>query len=505
MTSQAASEVIARLGTRKAMQDPTFFVGRKQKLLELEPCLRGNAAWLSGVRRIGKSSLARQLMARGSKHGTRSVWVGMGDVTGLDFFEQMLTRTLSEAGVVRTETPRSDFEALAYSAREDSPVLIVYDEFDRIAANLQTDEQAFLRRLTDHCEHFGYLFITRTEPGVLVEQVPDEMSRLLGVCTLVRMGGLERGDVPELMTRVAKALDCPEASECAESIWSLVGGHSIAVMALATAVAVQLTYNGWHSGLFGEVQDLRKREVLDMLGSLWRDLAPAIREALLEGDPTSLSDGVRGMLRSDGYHARADGLIRPAWLLEVGKALGIAPPSVGFDQQPMSHVERFHDLIFSVNAILRRGGYPRGFELSPEVLQHYWLTRIDTNKGNLIESVNHLSKVIYEGARKKVGKNGKCRLPAPLVSKLTRHRGFLHLVALRNFYDHDPEWDKDGERLNQNFLNEGDVYLCHCGVRHPTEPSHWLHIRTGLLQDLIGMLEELEAEARSLPSMSGNS
>ena len=122
MTSQAASEAIARLGTRKAMQDPTFFVGRKQKLLELEPCLRGNAAWLSGVRRIGKSSLARQLVARGSKHGIRSVWVGMGDVTGLDFFEQMLTRTLSKAGVARTDTPRSDFEAFANTARADSPV-----------------------------------------------------------------------------------------------------------------------------------------------------------------------------------------------------------------------------------------------------------------------------------------------------------------------------------------------------------------------------------------------
>ena len=221
----------------------------------------------------------------------------------------------------------------------------MYDEFDRIAANIQTDEQAFLRRITDHCEHFGYLFITRAEPSVLVEQVPDEMSRLLGVCTVVRMGALERGDVTELMTRVAKALDSLEASECAEPIWSLVGGHSIAVMALATAVAVQLAQGGWRNGLFEEVQELHKKEIVDMLGSLWRDLAPVVRQALIEGDPASLSDGARGMLRSDGYFSRTDGLIRPAWLLMVGEALGIAPSSVGIDDQPISQVERLHALI----------------------------------------------------------------------------------------------------------------------------------------------------------------
>lgn len=499
---QNTADTIARLGTRKAMRDATFFVGRKKTLLELEPCLRGNAAWLSGVKRIGKSSLARQLLARSNKHSARTIWVGMGDVSGLDFFDQTLTRVLSEAGITCLSTPRSDFEALANSACKDRPILIVFDEFDRIATNLQMDEQAFLRRLTDHCEHFGYLFITRTEPSVLVEQVPDEMSRLLGCCTAIRLGALERGDVKELMARVANALGCEEVRECAETIWSLVGGHSIAVMTFAKAIAVHVATDGWRIDAFKEIQDLRKQEIAEILAGLWRDLVPPIRQALIDRDPEELSDSTRTTLRSDGYFSRSDGLIRPAWLCEVGEMLGIAPSIVGLEDQPLSRVERLHALMYSVNAISRRGGYPRAFEISPELLRHYLLTRIAANERSLAESVNHLSKVIYEGARKKPGGGAQWRLPSSVVSSLKKHIGYQQLVALRNFCDHDPEWDMDADQPNSNFVNEGDVYSRHCGTRNPSVALHWLQVRNGLLQDLIGMLEQLETEIRLLPALA---
>jgi hypothetical protein len=271
-------------------------------------------------------------------------------------------------------------------------------------------------------------------------------------------------------------------------------------MAFAKAVAVHVASDGWQERAFAEIVDRRKEDILELLGSLWRDLAPAVRQALIDGDPSTISDATRAMLRSHGYFSRSDGLIRPAWLCEVGQTLGIAPLVTGSDDQPISRVERLHALMHSINAILRRGGYQRGFETSTELLKHYLLTRMTVNEQNVVECVNHLSKVLYEGARRRAGGGKEWRLPPSLVTTFKKHIGYQQLVALRNFWDHDPEWDMKADRPNSNFVNEGDVYIRQCGTRNPTSAVQWQQVRDGLVQDLIRALEELEAGAQSLPA-----
>ena len=50
---------------------------------------------------------------------------------------------------------------------------------------------------------------------------------------------------------------------------------------------------------------------------------------------------------------------------------------------------------------------PSGFKVSTELCRHYLLTRIAADARNLIDSVNHLSKVIYEGATKEGRREGR--------------------------------------------------------------------------------------------------
>src|SRR5687767_10356878 len=85
--------VLTRLSARQGLTDFTYFVGRRDILRELTGVGAGNNVWIYGVRRVGKSSVARRLQEDSVARGVRSIWVDMSDAHA-SRFDAMLRRTL---------------------------------------------------------------------------------------------------------------------------------------------------------------------------------------------------------------------------------------------------------------------------------------------------------------------------------------------------------------------------------------------------------------------------
>jgi hypothetical protein len=112
--------------------------------------------------------------------------------------------------------------------------------------------------------------------------------------------------------------------------------------------------------------------------------------------------------------------------------------------------------------------------------------------------VNHLSKTVYEGCRRGGGGEGEWRLPAEVVTVFKATRGYQQLVAMRNFWDHDPWRGTRLDEASRNFKNEGDVYQQHCGSRSPTAVSDWCRIRDGIVSDLVRALEDVSSAVKQI-------
>ena len=243
-----------------------------------------------------------------------------------------------------------------------------------------------------------------------------------------------------------------------------------------------------------EVIDRKRREVDMHLRSLWHDLRAASRSMLLRLDD-ALEDPERQAALEDGFYVRKR-LSRPRWLVERGQQIGLVlpqTPASTVEAGRMSAVERLDSLIYSINSKLLRSGETTGFATTDESRRWFLLLRAQGGEQSLIDSVNHLSKVLYEGARTPGGE--KWRLPEPLVRSFKGSFGYQALVALRNFHDHDPNWGSNPEQPSTRFQNAGEIYERYSGTRHPHTADEWLLVRDGLVQDLVSALDKLETLA----------
>src|SRR5207253_1224501 len=152
-----------------------------------------------------------------------------------------------------------------------------------------------------------------------------------------------------------------------------------------------------------------KQQVLQAeLRSLWYDLSPSTRASVL-GDQASdkRQRPNDGGLIIDGYLSAAGAVIRPTWLAAVGKAAGLVPPQAtgGLDVSGFAVAERVHSLLNAINADLLGRSLPLGFEPSSETLRWGRLVREVRGEEDVAWCVNHLSKIVYEGARRKDGED----------------------------------------------------------------------------------------------------
>lgn len=512
--SKALDSVFERLAARDGMRDDRYFVGRKEALRRLRGCVVARdrhqlgCAWIHGARRIGKSSLAFRLKAQGEAEGSRVIWADASDIKPHSF-EELLERVCDRAdGLAQCagESVQSRFERLARSA-EKSPTVVVLDEFDRLAIELGTEEQGFLRRLAQENGCFSYVFLTRLDPTRLVEEVADHKSRLLGICQHERLGPLDERAARDLFRRVAKDLKEESLAEHFSLAWQRVGGAPICVMTLVQQLACSACEEPVNEDYACELIEQKRAEVGMHLGSLWRDLEPRVRALLLErceGEPLPEADHQAAL--ESGFLSRGR-LTIPTWLVERGKALGgvvLAPePSSGGGghSKAFDSAERLNSLVYRINASLLRAGAERGFETTDEARRWYFLVRTGGGEQALRDVVDHLSKVLYEAARYPDGK--RWRLPEELVEAYKKTFGYNAIVALRNFYDHDPHSGADQGRPSKRFQNAGEIYTRYCGKHSPVDDGDWLRIRDGLVGDVVRALEELDVAAAEYSTRDG--
>ncbi|WP_375767762.1 ATP-binding protein [Archangium gephyra] len=505
MTAPQRKQVLEQLAVRNGMQRFNYFVGRTRALNRLMGVVsqeQTTAGWIHGPRRGGKSSLARNLASEAQQQGSTVVYLDASDLVPTDFdglLERVLARIPPELRPSGSAPVRQRFEMLAGRSADNS-ILLVFDEFDQIALNLGTDEQALLRRLKEEHKRFCYLFATRLKPSLIVEEVSDERSRLLGVCTPEKLGMMERRDVHELCKRVGRDLGSASFERWHEPIWRAVGGLGAAVMALTHALAVeQLEVEGeLDAAQVEDVLEQRREDVNGFLSGFWRDLQPGTREFLLEAGP-AVSNEHRSSAKQEGFIDAAGSVIRPAWLIEVSNRLGRIPPEMQVGEGPnrVAKTERLHMLMAALNSNIKRLGYVQMFLHTDESLHYYPLNRPVRDQAGLKAAVDHLFKVLCEGARNSAG---TWRIPEPLLTEFKASAPYKELVALRHFYDHDPDQRDDAERPSERYQNQGEVFRRHCGQPNPDHSDQWERVRDGLVDGLVDLLARLEVRSRDLPA-----
>jgi len=502
MSALTPEQIMERLSVRNGMRQFEYFVGRQRSLTRLAGVHgqeQSAPGWIHGPRRMGKSSLALELTEKARERGSVVVYADTASTPAKDF-EAMLAHVLEKAPskIASTSggTARKRFAAMAQHS-EKQPIVIILDEFDHIAINLGTDEQAFLRQLKEEHPRFGYVFITRLNPALLVEEISDERSRLLGICNLERLSALERREVHDLYKRLARDLNQPGFEQWYEVVWNQVGGYPVAVQILTHALVAETLCRPIDENIVQEVLEDKKQEVQDHLSGLWRDLQPGTRTILLNPEGVKTSDLTK--VKQDGFCDVNSKVIRPGWLLEVGKQLGQIPPemTVG-DGSRIGRVERLHQFILAVNENVMRLGYKPAFALTIEMLRYFWLTRTVRSEEQVRSAVDHLFKVLVEGARLQSGDKG-WRLPKELKELYCKSDGYQQLVALRNFASHDAGSRDEMDAPSFRYKNQGEVFRKHSGQENPDQPSQWKKIRDGLVDDLVEIMAQLEERSRTLP------
>ncbi|MFC1830510.1 ATP-binding protein [Thermodesulfobacteriota bacterium] len=502
------NQIFSILGTRAGISDDRYFVGRSQHLSSLSICYynqsRRSSAWLYGSRRIGKTSLADVLAKKAENNGTTVIRVDAIDLTE-NHFENLLIRTLEKAKSFVTNNQKSikeNFEQLVKTSK-DNPLLIIFDEMDKIAINLKIQDQAFLRRLDSDNERFCYCFISCLPPETIVEEVPEINSRLLGICEPHKIGPLMKGDVRLICKKVGSDLKIDYFEEFHQEIWKKVGGFPIAVNSLIKSLAIFCYHNS----------AVNRDEVSDILESKYEELKIDFRSLLnslntvsrlvLKGEIPAKDN--EHYLREDGYYSRITGVIRPEFLVRVGKeeTQNMVPPTqnIGTTPEMFNLINNLVQLIPEINYRLKLKGYKDGFYLASETISHSQYCTETCSEGEFDNILSSLYKAFFEGAKdRKPTKTGEklYRLPEPLASKYKNSDVIGTISNLRNFRLHECGQATDPEKPNKDFIEAGEIFRKYCGCEVPHNDALRIVIRNRIIKELVELLQSLNEDILSL-------
>jgi len=284
-----SDHVFSLLSVKDGMTDQRYFVGRQQDVSSLSGCYcldQRSFAWVHGPRRIGKSSLAQVIMDKAEKNNTQVLWVDAIDIEPPNF-TCLLERVLAFAEPWMKpagSTLKKRFENLVKTSNI-KPILMVFDEFDRVALNLCMEEQVFFRRMAQQYRGWCCLFISRLPPQGIVEEVTDANSRLLGICNQHLVRPLERRDVKDFCRRVAEDLGQKDLEDLHVDIRKAVGGFPVAVAAALKSLAIAITMRENPEDELDANEIIAKSAVgVSMeLEGYWSSLSPVTRSVLLGG------------------------------------------------------------------------------------------------------------------------------------------------------------------------------------------------------------------------------
>jgi hypothetical protein len=91
------------------------------------------------------------------------------------------------------------------------------------------------------------------------------------------------------------------------------------------------------------------------------------------------------------------------------------------------------------------------------------------------------------------------RVPEPYRPFLAGTQGMKALTALRNYFDHDPDFHRTPEDRADRHQKIGKVFERLCGTSWPETSGDWERAQVGLLRELVATFESLLAAVRNPP------
>lgn len=472
-----------------------YLVGRENLEDEILSTLLGKnqSVWLSGTRDVGKSSLGESIAVAACGKGGRVLRVECASIRNFDDLCSKIVVASQRAGVELPQSvPATEQLAVLERASRDSPIVLLFDDFDETAMCLDLDSQACLRGLAEREGCLAYLIITRLQPTQLLEEVVEN-SRLAGICTSIPVRPLTRMDVQDLFTRLADDLGAPEMEALGKAVWEEVGGFPRLVKDVAVFIARKRQKSRAFDGeeALGEAID----RIQDSIRLVWRSLHPGIQALLLAESPGGISEM---RLREAGLLDRRGTIVKPRALVEVGRQDDHERSSKSDLQLEKWSLLQFR--VYEANQAIKALTSRDGFRASHEHLTVYSLCRVPCDRSVFKDCVEYLYKLLWESTRTGSGGEASFLLPKTLQDFMVEDEAARAVSTLRNGLFHDKSKPMDARKNNPDLKKFHDVLERLCGVRMPNSVAQYQLARDELLRSVLDFLEQLCAQALNLDS-----
>jgi hypothetical protein len=489
------------VGMKVPLVENQTFVGRRREIKKMSASLEGSQVtpvWVWGPRRMGKTSLSYRISESASLRTAR-VSFDAYEWKDIDHLCDILA--LEARGQLKLDiqqTGRPSLDGLAKKGSKDKPIILILDEFDRIAVNLEQNEQAFLRMVLQDNPFFGMVFISRVKPEQLLQDYSDESSRLLGICEIVRMPMLSKEEVCDLIHIVQHTYNIDFPDWVATWIYNRVGGYPICVQALLREFLLQASE---HCKAPAE-QEMVRRDGLfidameSYLRGLWKDLPYPVRNWIL--NKTSETSGTLKRQIEVLHLMDGDTFLRPFYLVEIG-----AEKDVISRDEPIPEfiglAERLNDSIRICNERSLRKGNCVVFQVTQQIFYIFQIARSVADELDLNDRINTLYKICVEGTSSdKLPKEDRCLIPKDVRNTYKKSEGFEVLVAWRNFCFHDASHDLEINEVSDRYKNIGQICCKYLGPYHfkAENKSEFNTLYRGILSDVVTAVEGLSLALR---------
>jgi hypothetical protein len=247
-----------------------------------------------------------------------------------------------------------------------------------------------------------------------------------------------------------------------------------------------------------DVIERQRDSLADSLRQHWHALPVPCRLFLLA---TGATGELQRSAELEGYWNRRRKIaLLPAILLQVARSEGPAAVEARGNDEVLALVRELHQLMELVNLSCQRAGKPDVF-MPPnnEVFRYYQLERPMHSEHDLYPAIDHLAKLIYEGARGRRAMKETDTAEWRITDENARDafatsRG-IHLLRDLQGYFRLSGNEPDSPREEQHI---GDWFQRVCGDRTPRSAAQFEAIVRFLLDELIAAVRGLAEDLRAL-------
>jgi hypothetical protein len=501
-------EAANHVGMRRFLTpDELAFVGRRREMRIFESAIQGvqvKPLWVWGPRRMGKTSLSHALYCSQAAKIVR-ISCDEYDWQGIDDFGELIGKEVhSQLGMQLNGSGKSCIKEIGKQSANNNRILLVLDEFDRFAVNLEMDEQAFLRATLQKYPYLGILFISRQRPEQLLQDYSEDNSRLLGVCGIIRMPMLEIIDILTLAKRLGTICEEDLPAWLSTWVYESVGGYPVCVQALIHEFLIMASHLGRFPSEeeFDEGSYAVRDSVNSDLTGLWSDLPRAVRTLLLTPSE-EVPDKIIREFKAMGLWV-ASRPVRPAWLLEFGTELNRTEE--GHSVELIGLAEALNNGIQDCNYLALRKCKTQAFQVTQEVFKIFEIARPIKNTVHLNDRINTLYKLCVESVSFNLIKNDedRCLIPQAAVSAYTKSDGFQILLEWTNFTSYDLSHASESEESSKRYKDIGQIFSRYLGPGHckPTGKDECNIIYRGILVDIVQSVKMLQEDLQQLVQLN---